>query len=231
MTKSIIKKIGAATILIIATFALSGCFNFGSLFGGGPSKTAVVADDKNKLYENSDFSVKIPKDWEIIEPKDFTSEVPRETQVVFRNNVKNETFTANVTIIKNGLQTPMPSLEYAKMVINRQKLGLIDYKESSKDDYKVSVSGKDDPTFFTKFEAKKGADEKVLKTLTQLLAPFAPHITEELWHEYFKESGSIHTSSWPKYDDKYLVEDNITIIIQEYYFIIIMFLEEVSGEV
>lgn len=52
-----------------------------------------------------------------------------------------------------------------------------------------------------------------LETLLQLLAPFAPHIAEELWEQLGQE-GSVHTSRWPEHDDKYLVEDNMTIAIQ-----------------
>lgn len=52
-----------------------------------------------------------------------------------------------------------------------------------------------------------------LNTLTQLLAPFAPHIAEELWHDLGNE-GSVHTTEWPVHDDKYLVTDTVTIVVQ-----------------
>ncbi|MDB5170319.1 MAG: leucine--tRNA ligase [Candidatus Saccharibacteria bacterium] len=52
-----------------------------------------------------------------------------------------------------------------------------------------------------------------LESMLQLLAPFAPHIAEELWEQLGQE-GSIHTSEWPAYDEKYLVEDTLTIAIQ-----------------
>ncbi len=52
-----------------------------------------------------------------------------------------------------------------------------------------------------------------VETLLQLLAPFAPHITEELWRQLGHEE-SIHTSKWPEYDEQYLVEDTMTIAIQ-----------------
>ena len=61
---------------------------------------------------------------------------------------------------------------------------------------------------------EKGADEKILKILVQLLAPFAPHVTEELWRTRLNEKESIHISKWPKYDEKYLKEDNLTLAIQ-----------------
>ena len=53
----------------------------------------------------------------------------------------------------------------------------------------------------------------VLCTTAQLLAPFAPHIAEELWQQLGKD-GSVHVSQWPAYDGKYLIEATITIVVQ-----------------
>lgn len=47
----------------------------------------------------------------------------------------------------------------------------------------------------------------------QLLTPFAPHVAEDLW-DGLGESGSIHHSSWPSYDETKLVNDTVTIAIQ-----------------
>jgi leucyl-tRNA synthetase len=52
-----------------------------------------------------------------------------------------------------------------------------------------------------------------LKTLLQLTAPFAPHITEELW-EQLGHKGSVHTSEWPVHDERYLVKNDMTIVVQ-----------------
>ena len=52
-----------------------------------------------------------------------------------------------------------------------------------------------------------------LESLLQILAPFAPHITEELWQE-LGHADTIHINHWPKWDEKYLVSDVMTIIIQ-----------------
>lgn len=60
----------------------------------------------------------------------------------------------------------------------------------------------------------EGADHETLKTLTLLIAPFAPHMAEEVWSEIFNQKDSIHLSSWPEFDPKYLVEDEVTIAIQ-----------------
>ncbi|HEX5797150.1 MAG TPA: leucine--tRNA ligase [Candidatus Saccharimonadales bacterium] len=52
-----------------------------------------------------------------------------------------------------------------------------------------------------------------INSLLLLLAPFAPHMTEELWSQLgYKES--IHVSEWPVYNEKYLVSDEINIVVQ-----------------
>ena len=52
-----------------------------------------------------------------------------------------------------------------------------------------------------------------LEGLIQILAPFAPHITEELWHEMGHDD-TVHVGHWPKWDEKYLKSDTMTIIVQ-----------------
>lgn len=52
-----------------------------------------------------------------------------------------------------------------------------------------------------------------IETLLKLLAPFAPHIAEELW-QMIGKTGSIHTQTWPEYDPEALVVDEITLVIQ-----------------
>lgn len=47
-----------------------------------------------------------------------------------------------------------------------------------------------------------------IKIYIQLLAPFAPHLTEELW-EILEETTSIHQSKWPQYDETKLVQSKI----------------------
>ena len=51
------------------------------------------------------------------------------------------------------------------------------------------------------------------KKFLQILAPFAPHVADELWRE-LGEKKSIHVSSWPKYDPTKILEERIKIGIQ-----------------
>ncbi|MDO8495979.1 MAG: class I tRNA ligase family protein [bacterium] len=52
------------------------------------------------------------------------------------------------------------------------------------------------------------------ETLLKLLAPFAPHLAEELWQNVLKNKKSIHLERWPEYDDKLLSEEKIKLVIQ-----------------
>ncbi len=47
----------------------------------------------------------------------------------------------------------------------------------------------------------------------RLLAPFAPHITDELWHQ-LGENGSIHRAPWPEAKPEFLREERITLVVQ-----------------
>ena len=60
---------------------------------------------------------------------------------------------------------------------------------------------------------KGGVDKKTLETFVQLLAPFAPHISEELHHELGHEN-SVFESGWPTYDEAAMEEDEVEIAVQ-----------------
>jgi leucyl-tRNA synthetase len=51
------------------------------------------------------------------------------------------------------------------------------------------------------------------KILLQLLSVFAPHMTEEIWHE-LGETESIHLSVWPTWDKEKIIDQTMTLAIQ-----------------
>ena len=63
--------------------------------------------------------------------------------------------------------------------------------------------------------AKKtgGVDLDTLKTFIILIAPFAPHIGEELW-EAVKEKGSVFHAQWPEFDEEAMKDEEIEIPVQ-----------------
>ncbi len=67
--------------------------------------------------------------------------------------------------------------------------------------------------FLNEWENNYLSDDNAKKFL-QILAPFAPFTTEEIWHEIFGEKESIHLSAWPKAKETTVVEEEITIPVQ-----------------
>ena len=60
---------------------------------------------------------------------------------------------------------------------------------------------------------KSGVDRTTLNTLVTMLAPFAPHIAEEL-HQQLGGTESVFHTSWPTYDEALTVEDTIQVPVQ-----------------
>ncbi len=56
---------------------------------------------------------------------------------------------------------------------------------------------------------QKCANRHILTQLTLLMAPYAPHITEEIWSQLSPNSTSIFEGQYPKFDAQFLVEENI----------------------
>lgn len=54
---------------------------------------------------------------------------------------------------------------------------------------------------------------ELVKNLILLLAPFTPHITEELWHQVGFD-GSVHEQNWPSYEESALAVDEVEIAVQ-----------------
>jgi leucyl-tRNA synthetase len=52
-----------------------------------------------------------------------------------------------------------------------------------------------------------------MRTFLVLLNPFAPHLSSELW-EQLKSKGDVAEQTWPSHDEKFLVEDEVEIVVQ-----------------
>lgn len=58
----------------------------------------------------------------------------------------------------------------------------------------------------------KCRNRRVLTDLVKLIAPFAPHIAEELWHRLGND-GTVCDAQWPEFDEKYLVESTVQMTV------------------
>ncbi|WP_276838567.1 leucine--tRNA ligase [Anaerovibrio lipolyticus] len=59
-----------------------------------------------------------------------------------------------------------------------------------------------------------GLVREVSLNLLKLLAPFAPHMTEELWSELIGEDSSVHAQKWPVCDEAATVKSEVEIVLQ-----------------
>jgi len=59
-----------------------------------------------------------------------------------------------------------------------------------------------------------GISKDQMIVFTKLLAPFAPHIAEEIWREVLGNDTSIHTEEWPKYDEHMLQKGDVIMVVQ-----------------
>ena len=66
---------------------------------------------------------------------------------------------------------------------------------------------------FMDIAKKEGIDQETLETMTILLAPFVPHVSEELWRE-LGHNDSVFHEKWPTADEKAMVETNWEIAVQ-----------------
>lgn len=60
---------------------------------------------------------------------------------------------------------------------------------------------------------KIGLSNNELSMMVRILAPFAPFVAEEMWSR-LGNNFSVHVAEWPKYNDKYLVSEIITLSVQ-----------------
>ncbi|MDP6119375.1 MAG: leucine--tRNA ligase [Candidatus Pacebacteria bacterium] len=67
--------------------------------------------------------------------------------------------------------------------------------------------------YFNQIEKEEDIPREAFRTLLLLLAPFTPHITEELW-EKLKEKESIHLTPWPAYDKNKVAKNRHLVVIQ-----------------
>ena len=76
-----------------------------------------------------------------------------------------------------------------------------------------SITGSFLPNLFVDISDNWDLKKEALNTFCILLAPFAPHIAEEIWHLLgFKNS--VHKEKWPSFNSEAVKEDNYQLVIQ-----------------
>ncbi|MBE7384181.1 MAG: leucine--tRNA ligase [Leptolyngbya sp. SIO1E4] len=120
-----------------------------------------------------------------------------------------------------GAQNPAPlpnSLSKAEKDLRRAiHTAIKEISEDIEGDYQFNTAVSELMKLSNALSDAKCTDSPVyaegINTLVKLLAPFAPHIAEELWQR-LDHADSIHRQPWPLLDEAALVADEITLVIQ-----------------
>jgi leucyl-tRNA synthetase len=67
--------------------------------------------------------------------------------------------------------------------------------------------------FLNTVEKEKSIGKRQWESFLKLLAPFAPHVADELW-QMIGHKRSIHTESWPQYAEAFLKDEQVTVAVQ-----------------
>jgi leucyl-tRNA synthetase len=105
----------------------------------------------------------------------------------------------------NKTETP----EKGKIILNKTIKKVSDDIEAAR--FNTAVSSLMELMNYFKKEEKISKEE--LEKIILLVSPFAPHIAEELW-EKLGHKESILRESWPKYDERCIKTEKITLIVQ-----------------
>lgn len=150
-------------------------------FGCGTSSTTQY--DINTIdytaYSNANFSILYPNDWEIIERGNFPSSVSNDVIVVFKNNIKSEIFTANLSLAIGISDQKINTKDFALNTLEKAKVNLIDFVELNQSEDSVKSGTTELPAYVAQFSGKKQnsspkiiftqlyvAKDKVIYTLT-----------------------------------------------------------------
>jgi len=119
-------------------------------------------------------------------------------------------FLKRVWFLANGVsdEQSLTALDYNKMHRTIQKVG------DDLNSFQFNTAVASLMTWLNFLESKQQVSKEEYSTFLKLLAPFAPHIAEEIWHLEGFSDKSVHLEIWPSYQSKYLIEEKLSIVVQ-----------------
>jgi leucyl-tRNA synthetase len=119
-------------------------------------------------------------------------------------------FLKRVWILSNHVsdKLTLTALDYNKMHKTIQKVG------DDLNSFQFNTAVASLMTWLNFLESKPEVSKEEYKTFLKLIAPFAPHLAEEIWQLEGFSDKSIHLEFWPSYQSKYLIEEELSIAVQ-----------------
>ncbi len=151
--------------------------------------------DSLRLYELFVGPPELDSEWDDRGIDGVYRFITRFYHLVMDNKDKNATETKELVKLRNKLVYDITS-RLEGFSLNTVVSGFMEYNNK-----------------FIEMARNGGVDKETLETFIRLLAPFAPHISEELWQE-MGHSGSVFHCGWPSYDKKAMEDDEVEIAVQ-----------------
>lgn len=150
------KKVLTA-ILLALLLGFTACGSDEPAGDGGGSTVGKV------VYQNNDFQLLVPQEWEQLEAGDFTTAVPAGTVVAFRNNIKSDLFTANGGISKSELDKEMTSKDLALSTLSKAKVRVIAFTAGAESELEVNKGSEKVTGYLVHFSGRKSVSDPIVQ--------------------------------------------------------------------
>ena len=214
-------------------------FNQGMILGTSyrDSRGALVATDKVEKRDGSFFDIETGEELEqapakmskslknVVNPDDVVEQYGADTLRVYEMFMG--PLDASIAWSEEGLEGSRKFLDRVYRLLNSKELvtensGALDkvYHETVKsvteqiEELKFNTAIAQLMIFVNVANKEEKLYVEYAKGFIQLLAPFAPHLAEELWQAVAQTGESISYVTWPTYDESKLVEAEVEIVVQ-----------------
>ncbi|MBF8970908.1 leucine--tRNA ligase [Streptococcus sp. NLN76] len=214
-------------------------FNQGMILGTSyrDGRGALVASDKVEKRDGSFFNIETGEELEqtpakmskslknVVNPDDVIEQFGADTLRVYEMFMG--PLDASIAWSEEGLEGSRKFLDRVYRLITSKEItdqndGQLDkvYHETVKavteqiEDYKFNTAIAQLMIFVNAANKADKLYKGYAQGFVQLLAPFAPHLAEELWQTLTALGESISYVAWPSYDESFLIEDEVEIVVQ-----------------
>ena len=214
-------------------------FNQGMILGTSyrDSRGALVATDKVEKRDGSFFNIETGEELEqapakmskslknVVNPDDVVEQYGADTLRVYEMFMG--PLDASIAWSEDGLEGSRKFLDRVYRLITSKEIvadnnGALDrvYHETVKsvteqiEELKFNTAIAQLMIFVNAANKEEKLYVEYAKGFIQLLAPFAPHLAEELWQAVAQTGKSISYVAWPTYDESKLVEAEVEIVVQ-----------------
>ncbi|MCI7676988.1 MAG: leucine--tRNA ligase [Streptococcus orisratti] len=214
-------------------------FNQGMILGTSyrDSRGALVATDKVEKHDGSFFNIETGEELEqapakmskslknVVNPDDVVEQFGADTLRVYEMFMG--PLDASIAWSEEGLEGSRKFLDRVYRLLTTKELvaensGALDkvYNETVKtvtehiEDLKFNTAIAQLMVFVNAANKEDKLYVDYAKGFVQLIAPFAPHLAEELWQGLVNTGESISYIAWPTYDESKLVESEVEIVVQ-----------------